>query len=472
MVKRKNLFCIVLAFIMLLFTLIPTYQAVKVAANTTQYTSVLDDLKRDVNFTVENYPANAMDYSLQVITVAEGVDLRLYVYVYQPSYVTKPLQATSINISRGSYGQLSFKNYSLSLISLDGMFQKYVVEGLTVSSADSRVYEISSIFRLWDSKIDDPAKKETNNVISEVSYPVARRWVFNQTGTRLDLSVEDIDVITVTDKYCGFLRYPSNSANIGLNYEMFDVHFVAFSTDKRIDKLLEADVYYVSQFCHSDLTFGVNNEFGPKEDKYAYLNYKVDMEFSGSGWWSNTYKWKSIEPAKDFIKSQEIQYSFNAGILDVVTNVKATEESLAILEKQQWVLRFAATEYDYYENGKGDNRWEEFTRVGNVSILRLYFETDGNFYNLGVVDNKQTGSSRPSNTVEQSVEWNFEKLWEMILKLVGIIVIVFLIWNFMPNIVVELVKFVLRTIWKGIKAVFRFIWLIITAPFRWIFRRR
>ena len=472
MVKRKNLFCIVLAFMMLLFTLIPTYQAVKVAANTTQYTSVLDDLKRDVNFTVENYPANATDYSLQVITVAEGVDLRLYVYVYQPSYVTKPLQATSINISRGSYGQLSFKNYSLSLISLDGMFQKYVVEGLTVSSEDSRVYEISSIFRLWDSGIDDPAKMETNNVISEVSYPVARRWDFRQTGSKIDLKVEDIDVITVTDKYCGFLRYPSNSANIGLSYEMFDVHFVAFSTDKRIDNLLEADVYYVSQFCHSDLTFGVDNELGKKVDSYAYLDYKVDMELTGSGWWSKQYKWKSIEPVSDFIESQDIQYSFSVGILDVITNVKATEETLANLKKQQWVLRFAATEYKYYENGKGDNRWEEFTRVGNVSILRLYFETDGLFYNLGVVDNKQTGSSQPGNVITQTVEWNIEKLWEMILKLAGIIVIIFLVWNFMPSIVIEFIKLIFKWIRRGIKAILGFIWILITAPFRWIFRRR
>ena len=44
--------------------------------------------------------------------------------------------------------------------------------------------------------------------------------------------------------------------------------------------------------------------------------------------------------------------------------------------------------------------------VGNVTILRLKFETDGITYNLGVIDNKQTGSTEPSNSIDIKVEPN------------------------------------------------------------------
>ena len=48
----------------------------------------------------------------------------------------------------------------------------------------------------------------------------------------------------------------------------------------------------------------------------------------------------------------------------------------------------------------------EATIVGNVTILRLKFETDGITYNLGVIDNKQTESREPSNSTSTSVGIN------------------------------------------------------------------
>ena len=48
----------------------------------------------------------------------------------------------------------------------------------------------------------------------------------------------------------------------------------------------------------------------------------------------------------------------------------------------------------------------ETTMVGNVTILRLKFKTDGITYNLGVIDNKQTGSAEPSNSTDIKVEPN------------------------------------------------------------------
>ena len=36
-----------------------------------------------------------------------------------------------------------------------------------------------------------------------------------------------------------------------------------------------------------------------------------------------------------------------------------------------------------------------YTETSDVMLLQLEFETDGKHYNLGVVDNKQTGSNKP-----------------------------------------------------------------------------
>ena len=70
----------------------------------------------------------------------------------------------------------------------------------------------------------------------------------------------------------------------------------------------------------------------------------------------------------------------------------------------KWVLRFAETEYTssasayvYVQNG---------TRISDVTILRLKFETDGVVYNLGVVDNKQTSSTTPDGGANPpTVHW-------------------------------------------------------------------
>ena len=46
----------------------------------------------------------------------------------------------------------------------------------------------------------------------------------------------DIETITITDKFVGFVRYKDG---FKLYVGACDSHFVAFNTDKPIDKLLE-----------------------------------------------------------------------------------------------------------------------------------------------------------------------------------------------------------------------------------------
>ena len=220
--------------------IVPAGAAVASAAETPEieYTSVLDDLQQDENFDVTSYPYITEDYSLQVITIAESVNDELFVYVYQPAGPAITLEAASINISTDAENVDTYHNYTLSTLSIAGVFQKYKVNDFSLPENEERVYEISSILRPFNEKIDKaPAEGQT---IDEVSYAVGKRFKINDDG----MSVVDVELITVTDKYVGFMRYstPNIFARTGC-----DVHFVAFSTDKKIDMLLEADVYYQSQ---------------------------------------------------------------------------------------------------------------------------------------------------------------------------------------------------------------------------------
>lgn len=408
-------FCLAAAFLLCGFSLTAVY------AQTDGYSEVLSDLDRSLNFNMSDYPARQGDYSLNVITIAESEDNELFIYVYQPSGEGKALRASSINISLGIGDDLSYKNYKLRFIDGEGVFYKYAVEGLTVSFSPERYYSISSIFRPFDGDIDKQA--EDGNKITEVVYEVAKQYCFTTKDGQPYMEVVDIQTIEVTDKFVGFVRY---SDGFKLYVGACDSHFVAFDTDKPMDKLLEADVYYTSQsYSYSFITFvGESHSFGEKQDSYAYLTYTDRVEHNGGGLFAGTYTWDRIETVDEFIAENEgWQNVYSGAIIDVNVANKITEEGKAALQGKKWVLRFAETSYSL---NSGYGSVTSFsTLVGDVTILRLKFETDGVVYNLGVVDNKQTGSDKPINseTINVTVSNNFKRILSIILLVLIILLL-------------------------------------------------
>ena len=101
--------------------------------------------------------------------------------------------------------------------------------------------------------------------------------------------------------------------------------------------------------------------------------------------------------------------------------------------------------------------------INDETILRLQGKTNGELFNLGVVDNYQTGDGLPDNNEEYGIneEW-WKNLWEeaqewlrILLIVLGCILLVIVLILFGP------------LIFKIIKFVFK----IIFAPFRWLFGR-
>lgn len=276
-------FAVLLLLAVLLFVVLWGGQATALSAyaESTSYSDVLDDLRKDENFSPSTYPTVADDYSLQVIQVAESTGKELFVYVYQPSGQAKDLRASSINIALVPRENISdVRNYKLTLLNSSGVFYKYRVNGLTVSAQTTRYYTITTIYRPFDETIDEGA--EHGNVVTEVDYKVAKEYCFSTINGEPFFRVLDVETVEITDKFVGFVRY---SNGFELWPTSCDSHFVAFNTDRDIDRLFEADVYYTSQEYSSSFAVGAgeNETFGEIQDNYAYLDYTQKVEHTGDG---------------------------------------------------------------------------------------------------------------------------------------------------------------------------------------------
>lgn len=453
--------------VLILFSFFIPCRSLSVSAEATVYSDVLDDLKEDDKFDEALYPSVSNDYSLQVITIAESRNFELFVYVYQPSSGVKTLFASSINISLEAGKLLDYRNYGLNLVSQNGVFQKYVVEGLTVASGAESYYEISSIFRAWDSTIDEELDKTTENTIDEVSFKVGKSYKFTFNHGQMSMKVDDVETIDITEKYCGFVRFAASPINIFGND--YDAHFVSFVTDKRIDKLYNAKISYVSQKLNyyydssvllDEVTGSKITELEEPQKTEKILTEKdtVELEIGGIG--GNTYFFNRIQTVDSFLGTLDL-YEQDSNI-----SVSCNKEKLGNTE---WVLRFSETDYEDNTILLSYPVYDyNYTKIQALTIMQLYFETDGVFYNLGVVDNKQTEDDSPFAVVMQ-VSTFFDDLWQKILELVAIVLLIFFIWSFMPSIITSLLRTVLNAIWTVIKMILKAVLWVLTLPFRLLF---
>ena len=372
------------------------------AADETIYSDVLEDLQKDETFDLSQYPENVTDYSLNLFQIAESNDKELFVYIYQPS--GDKITASEIRLSTSIEQNFSAKDYPLKLLSRSGTLCKYLVEGLTVLDDVVRYYEIVQVVRPWDAALEtysDVHMSGATQTPTTVPYDVSKRF----TATTLDGVVTytelHAETITVTGKFVGFVRYESGFSL--WKDSACDSHFVAFSTDKPIDKLISAKLSYTYQSYTRNWValVGVTEFFG---DKVVISEDVVTCEeratYAGEGLFSKTYTWPRIETAQDFLDETlaETTEIFTGTKLDVTMGEVLTEAAKTELLSKQWVLRFEETPYTVY-TGNGSSSIKA-SIIEEVTILQLTFETEGSVYNLGVVDNKQSGSKDPVGTVD------------------------------------------------------------------------
>ncbi len=457
----------------------------------TSGSDVLDDLKKDESFNAADYPAIDTDYSLNVIQIAESTDDELLIYVYQPSGQKMRIKASTINIARemDNSAGLGFNNYKLQYLNSSDVFFKYKVLNFELKPDAVRYYNISNILRPFDSSIDEAAPD--GNSISEVENAVGQFWTACTVGDNVTYTMTDSEVIEISKKYVGYVLY-SDGVDLGwtITNSATTAHFVAFSTDKPIDKLMEVDVYFCerevnAKYCanvlhvnhklgtYYDYSYGAKIEHEPVTVKYSEKTGNVG---GGNIVTGNKYTWNRIQSTKDFIADQN-----NA-------DYKLTNPTSGKLDGTQWVLSFHETQIQL----KSDNVWlplisgllgaaltddpdVKSTEVSDVMILRLKFERDGKVYNLGVVDNKQTnehqfgGSEgfKPDNQPTTSTAKKVQPWVWAILALLGVIAViaaVVILCIFCPP-AAKGIGYLFKQLGVGLG-------LIFSAPFRWIAKRK
>ena len=436
-----------------------------------KYTNAYNDLIENRNFNPDEYPkldkSNPNYYSLEVITIAESVNGELFVYVYQPS-ANADLKASHITLARSDRnanvddleGFGKFEVYSLTYLNNYNQFFKYKVDELQVSSDSTRYYEITDILRPFNKDYGD-LEPGGDNTVSVVPYAVGKNYTFTGAlGEDSLLSVRDVEYITVTNKFVGYIEVEQD---LWVNDSSIHLHFLAFSTDFPIEKLIDATVYYETQnYSEGYANFGRYEKWGEIESHYITLDDKSTIEFEVSDGFVHKESFELIDqilPTHEFL-NQHISVSLFPGF-STSDKIEFTEEAKSEILKTDWVLTFAKTFESFTTATNGDTHYKD-TRVGNVKLLRLKFKTDDKIYDLGVVDNMQTGSNNPSAVVEEQ-EW-FQKLVLLMIVIICMLAVYIFLDIYVPWLA-KIIRWIAGAFWWLFKSLVK----LITWPFRALF---
>ena len=433
---RNNAIICFLVFLIAFTSIMPIGTSVAIAIEDSG-SKVLVDLQKAENFNMNDYPLNPTDYSLEVIHIAESTENELLIYVYQPTGARANLMATTISISTAVGSDISPRFYGLEFLNSSGVFYKYKVKDFTVSSEDTRVYGIVSIMRPYIEDVD--AEQDYNNTVSEVPFAVAKEYTFYSGQDNYQMQV--LDVVEITDKFVGHVIYSTGIDWYGYDpyfdatttwYVCKNRHIVAFSTDKDIDKLLEAEVYYEHQTYHhsreTSFTTQESRSFGNVYSETVVLSSEDKLTYDGEGLlYATGIDVGRIQTVDEFISSVDIdEQVYSGAFVDISISSRLTESAKVALTGKEWVLRFADTESREAADINGFFYYHSTTSIFNVSILRLKFETEDEVYNLGVVDNKQTGSDKPMNDYDYYIDFHLPDD-EAIKNIIAIILMVLII---------------------------------------------
>lgn len=402
-------------------------------ADTGEYTSAITDLQKDATFNAADYPSNANDYSIQVIQIAESTRGELFVYTYQPCQEATKLAATKINMSLSDSPD-GTKLYALTLLKTDGVFCKYKVDLFAVSGTSTRYYNITSIYRKFISGIDK--ESGTDNTINGVAFTVGKCYKATTENGKVKYECKAEDVVQIINPYAGFLEYFDGYSFC--SWKHCHGHFVAFSTDKQIDYLVEADVSYTTQKWYKkySITGGAQKWYDEPVDDSLTVKGTETGGTSG-GFLAQRYEWDRIQTVADFIAQEDL-----------------TSDIQSNLGGAQWVLRFLETEY--VESSTGIASSDSWTELSSVSVLRLKFITNGRVYNLGAVSNEVTGSGKPGNNNTDEIlgiwDWLTQEtgvpqwLWKTLFSVV-IIAVVLLVLSLIFPPFAQIMLVVLKGIW-------------------------
>lgn len=433
------------------------------ASAASSYSNVLDDLQKDPKFDPAKFSENAKDKGIYVIQIAESTAGELFVYVHQPAAQTIKLQATELRFSTAINENFQPKDYTLTFLNRNGIFAKYLVDDFTVKSDTVRYYDIVQISRIWLDGLDKP---QENNDLGTVAFAVGMLFTactVNDTVSYTSIENSVIEIIPES-KFVGYFNYFDGLDTI-ISYKEADCWYVGFDTNKPIDYLTEVELSFKKRTVERNYALGIQTaeRFGEWQSIKNYIIKGTDKGSTGNGFLAHRYEWKRIVSINEFITNPDYKLS------------DTERENMRLCK---WVLRFYETE----RKTVGDYKTKQVSssQIADVTILRLKFKTDGETFNLGVVDNKQSPKpDQPPGNTDNKTPWSefwqrlLEKLgkmpwWAWVIVIVVVVAIVVGILSIFFPVVRIAIKVIFMVICKGISAVFKVLWWVICLPFRGI----
>ena len=461
--KFKNFKYYILLLILLFIFCIPIIDFINVSAMN-QFSDVLDDLSIDESFNASKYFTMSYEETLvnkqkllEIINIAESEKGDLYLYVYEPTYSTLDVNACKISMSTEFCidGEVKKpKLYDLSLVSTNGVFNKYKVLDFDVLNVDCRYYNIVSIYRDLIIGIDDNIIGGTKNYIA---VEVGQQWACYTKDGLYNIEMNTFKTVEVTPIMNGTFRF-FNGFNFGSLFgrnEYTDLHFISFNVENfDVKKIYDADITYKTRECqtldddiYDDNKFGIIGDYTNKSNwsNPIYKTLTQDDEFTvnSTGILSQNASWKRILSAEKLL-----EYSSDAKLID---------GTISKLQNSQWVFSFLDTPFTTVRGASG--HLVTFTEVSEVTLLRLHFlDVHDDVYNLGVVMDITTPDDDIDNEFGPDLS-GIEDALSIILYLLLIVILVSLI-----NPILSICKI----LWSLLKVVFDVIVSIILFPINMI----
>lgn len=420
------------------------------------YTDVMEDLEKDKNFDKNEYERDFSADSFKFITIGESDAKEVFVYLFQGynASLLSPIPAVSIRISTSEdLNNPTPKDYTLTLLSHSDGFMKYKVNGLTVKNSKIRYYQIIQVERAFNSLIDNSSgviPMSATSTSGTVAYAVNQNWkAETQSDGTVLYSWTYFETITITDRFDGSILYP-----IDRGFWLWDAdtnvtsHFVAFSTDRKMDSIVDADITFYSVEYVRDLLLDRLIYLEETRTFHELTLRDIDsVSYEEAGIFGRIYSWKRIQTVSEFLEQEE-KY--------------LTTDAYNSIKEKSFVFRFCESEYtEFLEQING-------SEVSEVTILRIKFICDGAVYNMGVVNNRVTPDLVPDGSHDEdnifdglgddASQW-LKELWEKIEKFLSLVLVVLLL-----GIIVCFCPWIFTLLWFVIKIIF---W-VISLPFRLI----
>lgn len=378
------------------------------------YTSVVDDLKKLDKYTNENITST----DNQFITLTQAYDsnnsLKTYVYLnYTGS--NEDVLVVYLNTS------LEFDNFrplSIDLISYDNnsSLKKYEISSLDNLDNATRKYEISGFYR-----------GEGTSLVNLLRFDVYPIFYFNgTTNDNLECYYQEIETITITDKQVAFFCYGDSMdfffketglMNNGNRYT--DAWYVFFNTDKKIDNLISIDLSYVQfNFCVGASSGNTKMDYVFTEEWVknfvdkptgAYNTSTFDGDFYVK---YNDVKTVTVKPGtKEVDETQYGWFGVHKTTYETLDNImdlrkyKAQDKDTFVFtdyaDSYTWGVHFNDTYKRFTQKGSNNAAGlVTASAVTEVTILSLTFETDNKEKTLLAIDTPSKSEDNQGNIAE------------------------------------------------------------------------